>query len=108
VAQITISDEVYAQVAAFKQVVEALTEVKLENDTYAEMLLRLAPDYILNEILGRTDAPFLLHTIRQLGHKAPAQVYAHIAQMIDEGQAMAEAAKRTEVRQRLGFKEPES
>ncbi len=107
-AQISISDELYAQVSAFKQVVEALMEVSLDVDACVETLLRLAPDYVLTELLGNAEVPVLVNAIRELGHSHPDQVYKYIAETIDRGQAIVESQNRTDVRRRLGFEEPDT
>ena len=105
--QITISDEVLERVIAFKPLVESVLEVSLEQEGYFELLLRMAPDYLMNEFFGSADAKTLLTLLQQLGAQSP-QVYGVIAQVMeqDEHKAM-ETEKRSEVKQRLGFPEPD-
>jgi hypothetical protein len=105
-APIMVSDEILNRVMAFKPLVESVLEVSLESDAYVELLLRLAPDYLMKEFFGGANAPALLNLLQQLGQANP-QVYGVIADVLeqDEGKAM-EAQKRAEVKQTLGFPEP--
>ena len=107
-SQITISDEIYERVVAFKPLVESVLEVSLEPDAYIELLLRLAPDYLMNEFFSASDAKTLLALLEQLGHTHPS-VYGLIAQVLEEDEDKAiEGQKRAQVKRRLGFPEPES
>ncbi|MBI4787454.1 MAG: hypothetical protein HY782_10455 [Chloroflexi bacterium] len=106
--QITVSDEIYERVVAFKPLVESVLEVSLENDAYFELLLRLAPDYLMTEFFGGADARALLGLLQHVGQAHP-QLYSMIAQVLEEDEDRAmEAQKRVQVRQRLGFHAPDS
>ncbi len=106
--QITISDDVYARMMAFKPLLECVLQVSLEPDAYAELLLRLAPDLMLTEFLGATDAKGLFQLVLQLGQDHP-ETYGSIADVLARNQAaIIEAEKRSELRQNLGFPEPTS
>ena len=104
--QITITDEVMQRVMAFKPLVESVLEVGLENEGYIELLLRLAPDYLMAEFFGAANAKVLLTFLQQLGTAHP-ELYAAMAEVLerDEHQAI-EAEQRHEVKKRLGFPEP--
>jgi hypothetical protein len=106
-AQIQISDKVYDQVAAFKPVIESILEVSLEFDRYVELLLRLAPDLILSEVLVRADPPALIRAIEELAQRNPGPVYAYLAEELHEGREIVEAQKRADVKKRFGFRVPE-
>jgi hypothetical protein len=105
-ATVEISDKVYEQLVAFKPVVESILEVSLDFDKYVEILLRLAPDFVLSDVLGHADPPALIQTIEELAHRNPKPVYSYLAEELLEGREMVESQKRAEVKKRLGFKEP--
>lgn len=106
-AQLMVSDEIFNRVMAFKPLVESVLEVSLEREAYVELLLRLCPDYLMKEFFGGADAPALLGLLQRIGQTNP-EVYGVIAQVLeqDEGKAL-EAQKRAEVKQTLGFPEPD-
>lgn len=105
-AQINISDELHAQLSAFKPVLESLLDVSLEFDGMVEMLLKLSPDAILSDVFGNAEPRALLIAIEQLGQQHPAEVYGYIKQMLDQGHHVVEERQREEVKRRLGFREP--
>lgn len=106
--QITISDEVYTRIMAFKPLLECVLQVSLEPEAYAELLLRLAPDLILAQFFGGADAKNLFQLLLQLGQDHP-ETYAAIAEVLTRNQAaIIETEKRSELRQNLGFPEPAS
>ena len=105
--QINIADDVCSRVMAFKPVVESVFEVTLEDSAYVELLLRIAPDLLMNEFFGAAEGKALLTLIEQMGQAQPA-VYGLLASILeqDEHKAM-EAQQRADVKQRLGFPEPD-
>ncbi len=105
--QIEISDTVYEQVAAFKPVVESILEVSLEFDKFIELLLKMAPDFILSDVLGHADPPALIQTIEELARRNPKPVYSFLAEELHESQQIVEGQKRSEMKKRMGFREPE-
>jgi hypothetical protein len=106
-AQITLSEDVFDRAVAFKPLVESVLEISLETDAYIELLVRLAPDYLMNEFFGGADSKALLGLLQQLG-QADAKVYGVIAQVLEQDEVKAmEAQKRLELKQSLGFREPE-
>ncbi|MBI5653404.1 MAG: hypothetical protein HZC40_23610 [Chloroflexi bacterium] len=104
-ATVEISDKVYDQLVAFKPVVESILEVSLDFDKYVEILLRLAPDFVLSDVLGHADPPSLIQTIEELAHRNPKPVYSFLAEELLAGRQMVEAQKRADVKKRLGFKD---
>ena len=106
--QVTISDDVYARIMAFKPLLEGVLQVSLEPDAYAELLLRLSPDLVLAEFFGGADGKNLFQLLLQMGQDHP-ETYAAIAEVLAKNQAaIIEAEKRSELRQNLGFPEPGS
>ena len=62
----------------------------------------------MNEFFGGADSKALLGLLQQLG-QADAKVYGVIAQVLEQDEVKAmEAQKRLELKQSLGFREPES
>lgn len=106
-AHIEISDRVYEQVTAFKPVIESILDVSLEFDRYVELLLRLAPDLILTEVLDRVDPPALIRAIEELGQRNPKPVYTYLAEELRRGQEIVHPEKKADVRRRFGFRVPE-
>ncbi len=106
-AQIAVSDEIFNRIMAFKPLVESVLEVSLEPEAFVELLLRLTPDYLMKEFFGSAEAPALLSLLQQIGQANPA-VYGTLAQVLEQDEVKAmEAQKRSEVKQTLGFPEPE-
>ncbi len=103
--QINISDSVYARVMAFKPVVESLLEVTLDPDAYAELLLRMGPDFIMGQTFGGADAKTLFALLQQLGQNHP-DVYGAIAEILQRDEQAIEQQQRAEVKRTLGFPEP--
>lgn len=106
-ATIEISDAVYEQISAFKPVLESILDVSLEFDKYVGLLLKMAPDFILSDVLGHADPPALIQTIEELARRNPKPVYSYLAEELHEGQEIVQEQKRSEMKKRLGFKEPE-
>jgi hypothetical protein len=106
--KIEISDAVYEQVSAFKPVVESILEVSLEFDQFVELLLKMTPDFILSDVLGRADPPALIQTIEELARRNPKPVYSYLAEELRESQQIVEEQKRAEMKKRMGFREPEN
>ncbi len=105
-AQITIADDVLQRVMSFKPLVESVVEVNLETEGYIELLLRLAPDYLMAEFFGAADAKALLTLLQQLGTAHP-EFYSALAEVLEQDEHKAiETEQRAEVKKRLGFPEP--
>ncbi len=105
--QINISDGVYARVVAFKPLVESFLEVSLETDSYIELLLRMAPDFVMAEAFGSAEAKALFSLIQQLGQSHP-EVYGAIADILERDEKTIELQQRTQVKRALGFPEPQA
>ncbi len=104
--QVTISDRVYQRVLAFKPVVECVLEVSMEIDTYVELLLRLAPDYMMAEFFGGADSKALLGLLQRIGQAHP-EFFGAIAETLHAQEVQAvEAQRKAEMKSNLGFPEP--
>jgi hypothetical protein len=106
-AKIEISDKVCEQVAAFKPVIESIPELSLDFDRYVEFLLRLVPDLILTDVLGRADPPALIRAIEEIAQRNPKAVYSYVAEQLHEGREMVQVEKKADVKRRFGFRVPE-
>ncbi len=106
-AEVTISDELYARLVAFKPMVEAVLETNLDFDGYVGLLLRTAPDYILAEIFAGADAGALFQLLQRVGQEHP-EVYGAIADTLMRDELTIEARRRAVVKRRMGFPEPEA
>ena len=97
---ITVSEELYARVVAFKQIVDALLEEEIGPDECAALILGQGMDAMLADILGPVDQPSLVRSFQLLGSQYPAQVYGFAAETLKGGAA---AQERERIRRRLGF-----
>lgn len=104
--QITVSDEVLTRAIAFKPVVEEVLEVSLENDAYIDLLLRLAPDYLMVEFFGGADSKAFLVLLQRIGQGHP-EFYAALADVLHHQEVQAiESQRKAEMKSSLGFPEP--
>ena len=101
--EIAISKEMYARVAEFKQVVEAVIEEEISFDDCVDLILEQGIDSMLADLLGSVDPIILLNSFQQLGSQHPAQVYRYVAETLSQGVCVEE---REKMRQRLGFHTP--
>jgi hypothetical protein len=96
--RIDISDELYARLAAFEPIVEAVIEEQINVDTVAELALGQGLDVMLSSVIGSND-PALLHaSLHRLAERHPEIVHGFVAEMFKTG-----AAEREGARQRIGF-----
>ncbi len=104
--QITISDQVYQRVLAFKPVVECVLEVSMETDSYIELLLRLTPDYMMSEFFGGADTKALIGLMQRIGQAHP-EFFSSIAETLRAQEVQSvEAQRKAELKSNLGFPEP--
>lgn len=101
--EITISEEIYARVAEFKHVVEAIIEEEIGFDDCVALILGQGIDSTLADLLGPVDPTILLTSFQQLGSQYPAQVYRYVAETLRRGATVQE---REKMRRRLGFRTP--
>jgi hypothetical protein len=99
--EISISEDTYERLAAFKGVVEAVIEEEIDFDTCADLILGQGIDAMLADLLGPLDPGTLLKSVQQLGAEHPAQVYSHFAETMRRGADVQQA--RESVRRQLGF-----
>lgn len=102
-SEIAISEKMYARVAEFKQVVEAVIEEKINFDDCVELILGQGIDSMLADLLGSVDQTTLLTSFQQLGSEYPGQVYQYVAETLRRGAAVQE---RESMRRQLGFPLP--
>ena len=100
---IVISEEMYARVMEFKQVVEAVIKEEISFDVCVELILGQGINSMLADLLGSVDPITLLSSFQQLGSQYPAQVYRYVAETLRQGAATRE---QEEMRKRLGFRTP--
>jgi hypothetical protein len=101
--KITLSEGMYARVAEFKHVVEAVIEEEIRSDDCVELILGQGIDSMLADLLGPQDQTTLLKSFQQLGSQYPTQVYRYVAETLRGGAAVRE---REKMRRQLGFLPP--
>ena len=69
---IVISEEMYARVMEFKQVVEAVIKEEISFDVCVELILGQGINSMLADLLGSVDPITLLSSFQQLGSQYPA------------------------------------
>jgi len=104
--QLMLSEEVYDRITQFKQVVEAVLEEPIDFDTYVELLLSRATDYMLAHLLGTVDSDTLFASFQQLASKHPAAVYGYIVETLKRGQEVIDQKTRGAMKRKLGFLTP--
>ena len=101
--KVTISEDMYERITAFKQVVEAVLEEPTNLNTCVELLLNRALECMLADILDGADRETLLKSFQQLAAQHPTAVYQYIAEIWRGG---GEVIKQEEVKRRMGFIPP--
>jgi hypothetical protein len=102
--EISISEDTYERLVAFKEVVEVVIEEEIDFDTCADLILGQGIDAVLADLLGPLEPGTLLKSVQQLGAEHPAQVYSHFAETMRRGADVQQARER--VRRQLGFYTP--
>ena len=103
--KVTISEDMYNRIIAFKQVVEAVLEEPTDLNTCLELLLNRALECMLADILDGVDRDALLKSFQQLASRHPTAVYQYVAEIWKSG---GEAIKRDKAKRRMGFIPPNS
>jgi hypothetical protein len=101
--ELPISEELAARMDAFKAVVEAVIEEKLDPNAYTEFLLSQAMDALLADLLRDASREDLLRSLGKLAARHPQEVYAFVVEILREGQAAIDAKA---ARRRFGFAPP--
>ena len=78
--------------------------VSLDFGKYVELMLHLASDFILSDVLGNAELPAWIPAIEELARRNPKPVYTFLAEELREGQEVVEPQKKANVKKRLGFK----
>lgn len=102
--EMIISEETYTRVVEFKQVIEAVIEQEISFGSCMELILGQGIDSMLADLLASLDSDVLLQSFQQLGSQYPAQVYRYVAETLSQGTVVR---AQEEMRQRLGFRQPE-
>ena len=98
--EVIISEEVYARVGEFKQVVETVINEEISFEAYVELILGQGINSMLADLLSSAGSTTLLNSLQQLGSQYPGQVYQYISEVLRQGAAVRE---QEEMRRRLGF-----
>lgn len=101
--EITISEGMFARVAEFKHVVEAVIEEEISSEECVELILGQGIDFMLSDLLGSLDQTTLLKSFQQLGSQYPTQVYRYVAETLRGGAAVR---GREKMKRQLGFLPP--
>ena len=70
--EISISEDMYQRVSAFKELVEVVIEEEIDLDTCVELILGQGIDATLADLLSPLDPDTLLKSVQQLGSQHPA------------------------------------
>lgn len=98
-SKIEISPELYERIKAFKEVIEAVTDGKLELNNCIELILERGINAMVEDLLAGVEPAILLQSIQQLGSKYPAEVYSYIAENIRRGGEI----NKEELKKTIGF-----
>jgi hypothetical protein len=104
--QVTVADDTYERVLAFKSVVEAVLDEQLELGVYVELLLLQAIDTMLTDLLP-AEPSALLASLQQLAARYPAEVYGFVAEALKAGAVESERREEMQKRLRIGFRPTE-
>jgi hypothetical protein len=101
--EVTISEDMYDRIMAFKQVVEVVLEEPTDLNTCVELLLNRALECMLADILDGVDRETLLKSFQQLASQHPTAIYQYVAEIWRGG---GEVIKQEEVKRRMGLIPP--
>lgn len=101
--EVAISEQLYARVAEFKHVVEAVLEEGISFDDCVALVLGHGIDSMLADLLAPLDPGTLLSSFQQLGSQQPALVYRYVAETLRRGVSVQ---ARENMRRRVGFHAP--
>jgi hypothetical protein len=101
--EIAISDEMYARLKEFRQVVEAVIDEEIGLDSCLELVLTQGLDSILVDLLSPLEPTILLKSFQQLASEHPAEVYQYVAETMRQGVIVQQ---QENMRRRLGFSTP--
>ena len=85
----TVSDQLYPKVVAFKEVIEAVLGEHLAFGTYIELVLEEGIEAILEDLLTLSDHQALVRSFYELSSRHPVQVFEHVAERIRAGELPA-------------------
>ncbi len=99
---VEVSDEMYARVALFRPLAEAVLEAELDMPGCVELMLEQGLQRTLADLVG-DDAAILLKSLQQLAARHPDRVYPYLSEVLKEG---ALAKQREALQRRIGFRLP--
>ncbi len=99
--EITVSNEMHAQLVEFKPIVETVIEEQIEFEQHVEAVLNLGMNYMLALVIGGADQDTLIRSMQQLAARSPRVVYGFVVEMLKAGAA---ARQREELRRQIGFR----
>lgn len=103
VERLTLSDETYRRLIAFKQVVEAILDEPIELHDYGELVVDRGLNAMLEDLLEPQDKETLVKSWQQLAERYPDQVHEFMVDVLERGEeSIRKAAKR-----KLGYELPE-
>lgn len=97
--KIIISDQIKERIDAFRQIVEAVLEEKIDDKTYHELVFSRGLERMLLDIIGSVEHETLLKSFSQLAEESPEVVYKFIAETLKRGTSI----RREELQQKFGF-----
>jgi len=97
--KIEISTELNNRIKAFKEVIEAVIDEKMELNGCIELIFDRGINSMIEDLLANVEQTILLQSFQQLGTKYPAEVYGHIAETLRRGGEI----NKEELKKTLGF-----
>ena len=76
--EVIISEEVYARVGEFKQVVETVINEEISFEAYVELILGQSINSMLADLLSSAGSTTLLNSLQQLNRKSTRLNSSHI------------------------------
>lgn len=98
-SKIEISPELNQRIRAFKEVIEAVVEDKIELNDCVELILDRGINTMIEDLLANVEPATLLQSFQQLGAKYPAEVYGYITETLRRGGEI----NKEELKKTLGF-----
>lgn len=92
--KIEISEDTYKKLKAFKRVIDVILEEKLKESVYAELVISIGLDRMLQDPLPQED--MLLKTMVAMFKRNPEFVCDFVAEMLEKGEEV-EKEKTKEV-----------
>jgi hypothetical protein len=101
---IQVSEEMYARLALFRPLAEAVVEAELDIAGCVDLMLEQGLQRTLADLVG-DDSAILLKSLQQLAARHPDHVYPYLSEVLKDG---ALAKQREELQRRIGFRLPKT